>query len=100
MFKFQNDFEELMKVVHTSKLWWLGFGMKLTFMPNSFKARKGWKMIVISYSDLLSVQVQRRFFRGYTLVLQTHTKPIYFRMGKRGAFKAQQFILAHKNQQG
>lgn len=76
----------------TSMLWWLGFGMRMKFTPVGMTLTKGWKSVTISYSEVRGVHTERRFFRGHTLVVNTFTKPIRFRMTKRGATKAHTMI--------
>ena len=95
MFNFQHLPDSQPKVVRTSKLWWLGFGMKLMFFTNEFTVRKGWKQRTFLYSAVHYVTIDRRFFRGTTLVIRcNYEKPVYFKMTKRQARKAKQYIDA------
>lgn len=94
MFTRQPLQEEYCSVQRTSRLWFLGFGMKIKFLYGVMSLRKGWKMVTISYNDVRGVHTERRFFRGHTLVVNTHTKPVRFRMTKRQAIQAMHFIQA------
>lgn len=82
----------------TSKLWWIGFGMYLKTEGRELLLRKGSRKLVVDFLDLKRVRIERRFFRGHTLVisLETAHKPIYFRMSKRGAKKAKLWIEAQQ----
>jgi hypothetical protein len=78
--------------LRTSPLWWLGFGMTLKHENEELFIRKSFRKAFVNDSDLISVRIERRMFRGWTLVIETISKPIYFRMSKRQARKAKNFI--------
>lgn len=85
------------EVLHTSRLWWLGFGLflKVNAVEQSIIVRKGARSITVYFGDIAGAHTERRFFRGHTLVINTkHGKPVYIRTTRRQAIKAIHFINA------
>lgn len=83
-----------MKKLRTSFLWWLGFGFFLNFENGVIRVKKGYRSVSMRRSDIKGVRVERRFFRGHTLVIETLAKPIYFRGTSGQVSDAQAFILS------
>lgn len=98
MFSHQTPAHLQAQIIRTSKLWFLGFGVKLIFTSQQFSLKKGHKQVSVPYSLFLYATVERRFFRGTTLVVHAHNmKTTRFRMTKRQAVKVSHLINANAN---
>lgn len=96
MFQYNPAPHTVSNTHRTSKLWFLGFGMKIITLPQSVHLKKGHRSITVNVNDIAGVHTERRFFRGHTLIVNIqYGKPLRFRMTKRQAQKAQLLIASH-----